>query len=379
MEENFSNSTDPNNTECGIYDADKYTTVAIIAASTGTFSMLASIAVISVIVIFKKYNFFIQRLILYLCITAAINSASVMLRFSRISHTHDSPQPALEALCVTAAFLDQTTLWSFTIAFSCLTFNMLIAVLSNKSTKHLEGVYIFLIFILPFMYNWIPFLNSSYGESGAWCWIKSHDYYNKTSCPVDELGNILQFALWYVPHYLIVCIMLVAYLVIIVNLIRMSYHWRGLYNTEAVNTNREKMKELVLPLLFYPLGFFILNLVPLINRVYNTEHDPSYPLWVLHATFSPLQGGYIALVYVLDKDTMHRLNLRELHAYLFHRRTPVNDYPATKGLTDSYNGEHEGSLKRDPTVLLHEGAGDSKYGSLEGPSMLKYSVKNEKV
>ena len=372
MEENLSNST--NTTECEIYDSDRYTTIAIIAASVGTFSFLASISVISVIVIFKKYNVFIQRLILYLCITAAINSASITLRFYRIGHTLDSSQPALGTLCVITAFVDQTSLWSFTIAFGCLTFNMLIAVLSNKSSKNLEMGYIVFIFLLPLMFNWIPFVNSSYGEAGAWCWIKSHDYINKTSCPSDEFGKILQFALWYVPHYLLVCVMLVAYIVIIANLIRMSYHWRGLYHTEAVNSHREKMKELVLPLIFYPLGFFILNLMPLINRVYNTGHTtPNYILWVLHATFSPLQGGYIALVYVLDKDTMRRLNFRELRAYLFHRQTPVEDYPATKALTDSYNGEYDG-LRKNPT---HEGSENSKYGSFEDSRFS--SVKSEKV
>lgn len=42
--------------------------------------------------------------------------------------------------------------------------------------------------------------------------------------------------------------------------------------------------------------------------MYSTFHDPNYVLWVLHAIFSPLQGGYVALVYVLDKDLMQRFN-----------------------------------------------------------------------
>lgn len=356
---------------------DRYKTVAVIAASTGTFSLLASMAVISVIVLFKKYNFFIQRLILYLCITAALNSMSIMMRFSRLA-----PKSSDWArVCIAAAF-DQTTLWALNIAFCCLTFNMLIAVIFNRSTKGLEMGYIFLIFVSPFLFNWIPFLQESYGEAGAWCWIRTKNYHD--GCSVHMLGRWFKYALWYVPHYVMLVVLLVAYVVIVINVIRKRNHWRGLYSTEpAVRAQQQLMTELVMPIIFYPLGFFILTLVPLINRVYDTFDGPNYVLWVLHASLSPLQGGYIALVYVLDKDTMRRLNLRELRAYLFHRRTPVEDYPATRGFTDSYEANTlspEGSLSSTEgvKVTLNTGTKGKSYGSMDKAGESSCTIKNEK-
>ncbi len=350
---------------CVTYTSDEYMHVAMIAASSGTLSALSSLAVILVIAIFKKYNVFIQRLILYLCITALVNSLSVTLRFSRVAY--NSTDTNIDNLCMASAFIDQTTLWSLNIAFCCVTFNLLLTVIFNKSTKRFEMAYLFFIFLFPFMFNWIPFATGSYGESGAWCWISSKKFHH--NCSDDMMGMLMQYILWYVPHYLILGIILVAYTVVVVNIIRKSYHWRKLYDTES-EIEKERMRELVMPIIFYPIGYFLLNLFPLINRIYHTlATHPNQVLWILHAVFSPMQGGFIALVYVLDKNTLQRLNLRELRAYLFHRKTPIDEYPAQDGFTDSFKAKFpfEADDESDKDVKLHRsknGAG-STYGSTD--------------
>ncbi len=382
---NYSNNSTPSS--CETYQDESYTKVAMIAASSGTFSLVASLAVILVILVFKKYNFFIQRLILYLCIAVALNSASIVMRFSRAKYHTEAND--LHRLCVAMAFIDQTTLWSVTLAFTCMTFNMVMVVLFNKGTTVLEMGYICFIFFFPLMFNWIPFIGEGYGEAGAWCWIRSHNY--QQNCSENKMGLVMQYVLWYGPHYLLLGILFVAYIVVIFRVIRKRYQWRGLYTTSTEDqTQQLVMKEMVFPIIFYPLGFLLLNIFPLVNRIYDTFHDPNYILWILHATFSPLQGGYIALVYVLDRETMRRLNLRELKAYLFHRRTPVKEYPATKGFTDSYDatlisGEDEESLastEEDKFMVNkgRKGRKDNGYGSTEERDLSsKYLIKSEKV
>ena len=372
-----------NNSVCERYHTSSYQKIAIVAASSGSFSLLASLAVILVIVIFKKYNFFIQRLILYLCIAAALNSVSIVLRFSQI--TQHSEDENLHRLCIATAFIDQTTLWSLNIAFCCMTFNMLITVVFNRSTNRLELGYIFLIFVLPITYNWIPFLHESYGEAGAWCWITSVNHHDP-NCTVLKFGMYLQYALWYVPHYILLGILLVGYIVVVIVVIRKTQKWKGLYSTEIeTEIQKEHLKEMVMPLIFYPIGFFILNLFPLINRIYNNSDISNLVLWYLHAVFSPLQGGLIALVYVLDKGTMKRLTLKELRAYLFHRSTPVRDYPVKGGLTDSYEEEkplfsdESISSSESVAVTMNKGKKGLEYGSIDKKNVDKYSLslKNE--
>lgn len=365
-EESNSNENSPeDDSVCALYQSQTYMRIAMLAASMGTVSTLASVAVILVIVIFKKYNFFIQRLILYLCITAALNSASVVLRFSRATdqfRTHN--------LCVAAAFIDQTTKWSLCIAYVCLTFNMLFTVVFNTSTKSIEIGYLIAIFLFPLTFNWVPFLHDSYGEAGAWCWIRSKDMNYTTNyttnittidCTTHRFGVYLQYSLWYVPHYAILCIVIIAYIMIVAKLISNARHWKGLYSMESTH-QKERMKELVKPIIFYPLVYLLLNLFPLINRIYETAADkPNRVLWILHALFSPLQGGFIALLYVLDRDTVHRLNPRELLAYLLHRKTPIEEYPVKQEITDSLEKFLSNESKEDVMVGFTK---ETRYGSL---------------
>ena len=39
-------------------------------------------------------------------------------------------------------------------------------------------------------------------------------------------------------------------------------------------------------------------------------NEPSYVLWIFSAILEPLQGGFIALVYTLDRETLKRLNCK---------------------------------------------------------------------
>ena len=93
------------------------------------------------------------------------------------------------------------------------------------------------------------------------------------------------------------------------------------------------------PLLFYPFGVLLLNIFPLANHIYRLVHnnDPSYILWLLHAIFSPLQGGYVALVYTLDRNTLRRLTYRNFKAAMYSTRDVVQEYPTEVGeLSDSF-------------------------------------------
>lgn len=365
--ENYNNSNTSTSNDCELYHTPKYRNIAMISGSTGLFSTIAAVAVILVIIILKKYNFFVQRLILYLCIASALNSASIVLRFSRAAYrSHDNQN--IKSLCIAAAFIDQTTLWSVSIAYVCLTFNLLLTVVFKSSAQSIEIGYIVAIFLFPLMFNWIPFIQNSYGEAGAWCWIrgKDADYSNMANstiinCSTHEFGVYLRYVLWYVPHYAIFCVLLVAYIVVVAKLIHNTTRWKGLYSMESIH-QKERMKELVKPIIFYPLVYFFLDLFPLINRVYDTIHGPNYILWLLHAVFSPLQGGFIAVLYALDRDTMHRLSLRELLSYVFHRKTPIQEYPAKRGVTDSFETLLPNECTEDVTVEFNK---EVRYGSIK--------------
>ena len=327
-----------NNPRCLEYRQDKYRTLAIASASMGAVSLVASLAVILFILILKKYHNFVQRLILYLSIAIAINAVSLTLRYIRISDK-DHRQGHLEYVCIVAGFLYQTTRWSMTIAYACLTFSLLMAAVFMAHGERYEKIYFVGIFLFPLLFNWIPFIRKMYGEAGPWCWIRSNDYEydlegNVINCSTNDLGWAMRLALWYVPHYATLLILLAAYLAVVIALFRKSRYWRGTYTTLAKTTSddRQELKQLVTTIILYPLVLFILNIFPLVNRLNN---QPNYILWLLHAIFSPLQGGFVAVVYVLDIETIKRLRSKNCLVHLMPSRARVKEYPASSGVTDS--------------------------------------------
>jgi len=132
----------------------------------GALSLLASLAVILFILVHKKYLNFVQRLILSLSIVIAINAATVTLRYFPISDK-GYRQGYLEHLCIATEFLYQTTRWSMTIAYACLPFTLLLAtVFGSHGQKYYEHFFIVGIFLVPLLFNWIPFIHKMYGEAG---------------------------------------------------------------------------------------------------------------------------------------------------------------------------------------------------------------------
>lgn len=326
---NFSTSSNDTFIECSVFDTGDYVTVAIVSSGSAFLSCFFCIIVIGLIFLLKKHYFFIQRLVLYLSVAALINSLSMVLRLHRIWYRQQNE--ALRVLCIVSAFINQTSMWSLLIAFMAITFTLLMAVVFQKSTARLEWVYVIMIFLFPLTYNWIPFLYDTYGQAGAWCWIRNVNY--DDNCTEHEFGTILQYILWYGTGYGLMAILLLVYVFILVCVLRQKLKRKDMATKEV----QENLHQEVLPLLFYPICVLIMNIFPLINRIYGTviKGDPIYALWILHAALSPLQGGFIALIYVLDRRTLERLTCKAFVAF-FKRDDGVHEYPAVHGaISDS--------------------------------------------
>lgn len=347
----MNNST--NNTVCSEFDTMPYVIVALISSGTALISVFACTGVILLVVLFKKYYFFTQRMILYLSIAALLNSIAIALRLQRVAYFFDNEESLL-GLCIFTGFVDQTTAWSEVIAISCITFNLLLKAVFHKPTEKLEIAYFILIFILPVLFNWIPFIDMAYGKAGAWCWIRSRN----RECETIPLGYYARFALWYVPAYVVLVLMVFIYIFILYKVRKQRHLWEGRYDPETKRRKELEQKE-VQPLLWYPLIFLILNIFPLINRIYDsTGKSPILALWILHAIFSPLQGGFIAIVYTLDKETRKRLSCTQIKAALCGNKTGVSEYPVRSGFSDSFSSnassEGDGGKDEDRSFIKHE-------------------------
>ena len=315
-----------NGSVCTPYDTYDYVIVAAVSSGSAMVSALCCIFVIGLIFLFKKQQFFIQRLILYHSLATLLRSFSTILRLHRLGYRSESA--AINVLCILSGFTTQVTDWFLIIDYSVITFTLLMTAVFRKNVARLEGLFIFLIFIFPFSIAWIPFINNSYGRVGAWCWIRSINY---DDCSEHEFGIILQAALLNVPEAIFAIIVIPTYIVIIVYVARQKCCWRGKLSQDQENQAlRKHLNEEAWPLLFFPLGVVFLNIFPIANHTYRLIHteNPSYTLWLLQSIFSPLQGGYVALVYTLDWETLKRLKYRNLKAAIYKRQDLVQEYPA---------------------------------------------------
>ena len=334
MADNLNSS---NSSVCSVFDSYDYVIVAAVSAGSAMVSALCCVFVICLIFLFKKHYFFIQRIILYHCIATLLRSFSTILRFHRLGY-RSADSEAINALCVFSGFTNQLTSWFLIVDYSIITFILLMTAVFRKNVSRLEGLFVVLIFIFPLTFNWIPFINNSYGRSGAWCWIRNLNY---EDCSEYRFGLILRNIFLNVPQYVFLAIEVPLFLFIIIYILQQRYCRRGAVENDEQTKNLNKhLNEEVLPLLFFPFGVVLLNIVPLINRIYISVNvvNPSYALWILGAITSPLQGGYIAVVYTLDRDTLKRLSYSNLVATLCKRKEDVYEYPLQLSRSDSVLG-----------------------------------------
>ncbi len=327
LELEFENSSGSG--DCWPYGTESYVAVAALSAGLAFISILLILTVIFIMVIFKKLRFFSQRLILYLAITAILVNVGIILhRVDYLNQTTDF----YVRFCEFGGYLDLTSNWMLLIAVSCIIAYSTIAIFFSKSAEKYELLYLFLIFIFPLFFTWIPFIKNTYGRAGAWCWIKSEE--RDANCTTNIFGSWLQYTLWFVPLYVFLIVLIILYIMILIKLYRRKKNW-------PLKTDKVHIKRDLVPLIAYPLIFFLLNIIPFINRTYNSLNEqPLLGLWFLAAMSNPSVGAWIALACALDPETRKRLTIPQLQMAtmeLFKKSTVVQEYTVEESKkTESY-------------------------------------------
>ena len=308
-------------------------------AASGFVSLLASCLVIALIVLFKKWQFFTQRLVLYLAISVVFQSIAAMI--IKVDYNNETSEFYLH-FCQFSGFVAQNATWMVLNAVASITVYVFVGAVFSKQTDRFEAVYLFFIFVFPLLINWIPFIDTAYGKAGVWCWIRSEDDF----CNKFLFGQVLQFVLWYIPLYLILTILLFLYAVILVKIHCYDRRrWTGNYKFVDEQHQIKMISREIRSLLRYPLIYFLINLFPLALRIYGAfESNTSklLPLWILTAIFFPIQGGFMALAFTLDPDTRKRLRWVQIKsaAKELCRRSDkdfISEYPAEHIISDAEN------------------------------------------
>ena len=255
--------------------------VLIAMGSTSAVSLIMCLVAVSLVLWLKVYNIFTYRLALYQVLSSFSLTLALVLSLMLIDYDEESLY--YKVACKTDAFLLQYTATVKLLFTICLNFHIFSLAVCLKNFRKLELCYIFFSCFTPLMTSWIPFIGDFYGLAGAWCWIKTW----KHNCASHHYtqGILEQFLLWYGPLFLSLTASVISVFVVILVLLHQSYGYcrksvperEQLLEKEERKKMRNALRDL-LPLLAYPLLFYVLTLLPLVNRIYSSispHHVPA--------------------------------------------------------------------------------------------------------
>ena len=268
-------------------------------------TVLCSIAVI-VVLCYKFLKFFVYRLAVYQVLSCLAFSVAEALQIMNINYVENTYH---EIVCRTTAFLVTHTVWVKLFLTLSLVFHIYVRAVYLKNFEKLEIVYIAISLSIPGFIASVPLITEYYGLAGGWCYIR--DWKNHCPSEKDTAGIIQQFILWYGPLVISLVISLIAVLIVVIKYCFWSHCTCCHKENTNENANKAAVKEL-LPLLLYPVIFFVLTFFPLSNRLYGamSPHN-SFGLMMAHAITEALWGSFSALVlighvaYVVCKRKLH--------------------------------------------------------------------------
>ena len=335
--ENATDSAKTGATNCSQYDTHYYNIIVTLAVSTASLSFIACSVVIVLIFALKKHQFLSQRLILYLTLAVMIKCLAwgpQKVQYELV-HRYDIASETTDRLCSWAGYFLLTAGWFELMAVAILTINLFLHAVVTRAKGWLELVYVLLIFLLPFAFTWIPFTQDAYGQAALRCWIRKED----ENCEKLKF-EIISFTIWYVPLYLLLFVLVIVYGVVLCQISKQNT-WDGNFNP-MLRRLKLKMKKDVRPLIWYPMIYFLLHLIPLAAHISGAlRSKPLYPLWVLTAITLPLQGGFIALAFTLDTKTLRRLRRQRIRGTVrgIAQSNNVEEYPTEQVRAEQWNTE----------------------------------------
>lgn len=335
---------DFNLTNNSCIDDDQFTDtekkiLGISGAVASSISIVMCAVVIFLMIIFKKYEFATQRLILYFNISVFLNTINQLIQRSSYNTVDDNM-----TFCTAVAIFSQFSSLCEVLSISCAMFEFILRIIFNKEGGYLEILYVIIIFAVSAVASWIPFFFDAYGHSFSYCSI----VVNK-NCTSFQDGLILEAVIWWVPLYGSLIFAVLFYPILFFANKRNKLNYTAIIEVNKNATSEKTLKEIGY-IKWLPLLIIILNLFNIATYIYNflrpTQTIPT--LWIISAVINGLQGGVIAAYISLDPNTVKRITVQEISSAI--RNSVVNnhevtDYPAVHERADSL----ENTIAKDRT------------------------------
>jgi len=190
----------------------------------------------------------------------------------------------------------------------------------------LELVLLTSVFVLPLLFDWIPFATNSYGPYGPWCWIRIIE----TDCSTHVAGMWAKIGLMDVPTGLVALLALVLFAASLCLL------WYG--------TKNAGVEKLVLIEVGITETIFFLTFLAVVLSQWSLEATAksSYTFWIIFALLPPLAFTLIPLALLIAIQ----LPFSAMIACACHkhqRRIIYQNYPVTLHNSSDWSGINQPS------------------------------------
>lgn len=308
--------------------------IGITGAITSSISLIGCMLVILIMIVYKKYVFTTQRLILYLTLSVSLDS---ILHIIQGWSYHILPTST--DYCMAIGFLKQYLAWCIILSIISILIELSLRVVCKRGSGTVECLYVPFIYLVPLVISWIPFIKHSYGDNDGSCSIL---IIIPGSCKRDQLAFILDITLWWVPLYITFLLVVIVYLAILCHLNVSKKQYTPLVELDREAIYQRTMNDIGY-LKWYPLLYMFINIIPIITATisYARPYEDEFALNILSTIIAGLQGGFIALAVTLDPSTRKRLGCKSFCAAVKENvlcRDTAEEYPILEGsFTDSLN------------------------------------------
>lgn len=301
MAKTFFNSSDDFEDKCNSTSfpikTDDWDALIFCKRASASLSAVGCIFTLFVLIFYKRYMQFTQRLIIHLCIAAFLEAIGFFFLDRHATEANSD-------MCKFQASWLQYCLWAILLWTLFIAINLLFNIMWEKTLKKFEVPFSLCCWGLPFIIMCIPFFitpykpydqASHYGPSGPWCWLDKDLIYWK-------------IGLWY--GWACLSSLGIFVLIVVKNCKRGTHAIEGALYFNFKWDQPTIIRDLHIIRAHHAVFFFLILVVfPFVNDVYYHIHcDYLFALLLLESLSVPFFGGAVTVSFLLDKSTRYVLH-----------------------------------------------------------------------
>lgn len=296
--------------------AEQINIIYVLRVIACVLNLLGTLFIVTSIVLYRRYTVFESRLILLLSLCAGLGTFAWL-----VPDVNEIDQPSLCAFqAVWQQFFD-VALIAWVLVFAVNTFAVFV---KHVQTATWEWRYNVFVWGSAVILTVIPLFDSSYGDAGSFCWIRTPG---------------MRFGVFYIELFIVFIVVIVLYALTFkalrdqARVAKVIGSAKGESDVDVQQRQRIESKIKV-----YVLVFIVMWLPAIINRVHQLFADrPEFWLVLLHSVSVPLQGAVNSIVYASTEEGTLRMLRNPREAFVLARETAAGKAKPAAGAVQEYN------------------------------------------